>query len=126
MFGRRARDLAAYERCRHLVRWPPSLEQPLDWATTGRIFGVVSFWPRKPRYYRRGIKAWIQFGPQLGRQDTWWPWCGVPPKGSGVVVEAHWWTAGTHSGGRVLWIDKLIYVVPPLDVRGALRHIRRL
>lgn len=54
---------------------------------------------------RRGSKALVDFGAEIGMQDTWWEHM-RPPVGSWVVVHAHLWLLpGTHSGEHVLWVD---------------------
>jgi hypothetical protein len=127
MFGQQAADQAAYERCGHLIMWPRQGLPARDWTPAGRLFGVVTYRPQRPRALRRGTKIWVDFGSFVGRQDTWWPNRGPLPKGVGVIVEAHWWTDGsTHSRRPVLWIDQWHHMIPAGDVRRAQRHERRL
>lgn len=75
---------------------------------------------------RGGTKALVDFGPQVGIQDTWWPRM-APPRRRFVFVEAHLWPGpDTHSGGPVIWIDRWDSTAPADVLKRARRHERRL
>ncbi len=104
MFGRRRRDERA---------WRTWGELTTQRRAPGQMVGQVS---HVYQHAKRGSKAIVDFGPGLGRLDTWWP--GSRPKlGQWVLVRAHRWTPpGTHSGTYVWWIDG-VDGIWPADLR---------
>jgi hypothetical protein len=75
---------------------------------------------------RRGTKALVHFGAEVGLQDTWWEGT-RPPVGRWVVVRTRLWLPpGTHSEEQVVWIDGWDSWAPGDVYSRALRHERRL
>lgn len=102
---------------------------PLVPASVGALDSGKPLVGRVERVYqeaRRGTKALVHFGAEVGLQDTWWEgtW---PPVGRWVVVRTRLWLPpGTHSDEQVVWIEGWDSWAPGDVYSRALRHERRL
>lgn len=99
--GRRRRDERAWRDWQQLeaIR-----AEPLEHGQmVGRVYQVY-------QQARDGTKAFVDFDPPIGRQDTWWPWRRLG-RGEWVLVRAHlgW---GPHHEREVWYIDAVDKVWP--------------
>lgn len=117
--GRHNRDEKAWEL------WECLVNNSSDWLGSGSdpMLGYVL---RMTQQARSGTKAVVEFGPRIGRQDTWWPKT-RPPVGRWVTVEASLWVPpGTHSKKNVYWVNNLVQSYPKFLRIRASRHGRRI
>ena len=122
LYGRRWReDEHAWRVWQGLAPLVPANVLALD---SGRpLVGRVE---RVYQQARRGTKALVHFGAEVGLQDTWWEGT-RPPVGRWVVVRTRLWLPpGTHSEEKVVWIEGWDSWAPGDVYSRALRHERRL